>query len=180
MSYSKRLHLSFNERVAQLVEFKERFGHTNVPKRWPENVQLANWVISQRQLYSSKKLETERQAMLESIGFSFSRLHDPIQDALIRIDTLKRYRSEMNSPLAIPSRNDQNAEYASFAAWLHRLRRLSRGGGVPDEVIEVLSKENIILADAAATSHYVGGMKQVRSLKPIGHHYHNYYPSVAQ
>ncbi len=160
MSYSKRLHLSFNERVAQLVQFKQRFGHTNVPKRWPENVQLANWVITQRQLYSSKKLETDRQAMLESIGFSFSRLHDPIQDALIRIDTLKRYRSEMNSLLAIPSRNDQNAEYASFAAWLHRLRRLSRGGGVPDEVIEVLSKENISLADAAATSHYVGGMKQ--------------------
>lgn len=159
MIQTKRKLLSFEERLAQLVEFKNRFGHTNVPKRWEENIQLSNWVISQRYLYKSQKLEADRIAALQQLSFSFSRIHDPVEDALIRLDTLKRYRAEMNSTLGIPSRNDLNDEYASFAAWLHRLRRLHRGGKLPEAVIELLSKENISLDDVSATSSYVGGIK---------------------
>lgn len=159
MSDSTRTHLSFDERLEQLIEFKKRFGHTNVPKNWSENPRLGRWVVTQRNQFKSGVLDKFRIARLEALDFSFSRLNDPVQDAAIQLDILKRYRTEMQSSLAIPSRNDQNPEYASFAAWLHRLRRKSRGDGVSDEVINLLANENISLSDAASTPNYVGGKK---------------------
>ncbi len=51
----------------QLVAFKERFGHSRVPDRWPENVKLANWVSHQRR--KADKLPPTRREKLEQIGF---------------------------------------------------------------------------------------------------------------
>jgi hypothetical protein len=44
----KRLTTPWDSRFEDLVEFKRRFGHVNVPWQWKENVSLAQWVNSQR------------------------------------------------------------------------------------------------------------------------------------
>jgi hypothetical protein len=53
----------------ELTDYKQRFGHCNVPQRWPENPQLATWVGTQR---SQKNLSTERKARLDALGFDWN------------------------------------------------------------------------------------------------------------
>lgn len=45
-------HLRWDFRYQQLKEFVKQYGHTQVPIGWPENVKLANWVSTQRQVRS--------------------------------------------------------------------------------------------------------------------------------
>jgi hypothetical protein len=73
---SKPLRLSWKDRVHQLIEYREKHGHTLIPKRYSENPALGNWVNKQRQLYrkylANEKpcsLTSERIDVLNDIGF---------------------------------------------------------------------------------------------------------------
>merc|ERR1719329_197957 len=63
------------ERFQELKEFRDMFGHCNVPSRYQTNHQLAIWVKRQRRQWKSKMdsqphcMTDERQKALESIGF---------------------------------------------------------------------------------------------------------------
>mmetsp|Transcript_4918 Transcript_4918/g.9143 ORF Transcript_4918/g.9143 Transcript_4918/m.9143 type:complete len:425 (-) Transcript_4918:289-1563(-) len=65
----------WSERLEELKQFREVFGHCNVPSRYEPNHQLAIWVKRQRRQYKNKLenkqhcMTDERQAALESIGF---------------------------------------------------------------------------------------------------------------
>jgi len=43
-----KLGVTWDERFSELVAYKGRFGDCNVPQRWLDNQQLANWVAVQR------------------------------------------------------------------------------------------------------------------------------------
>ncbi len=58
-------------RYQQLVDYKTRTGHCDVPARWQENYLLGNWVSRQRQLKRSSMLNPEREIMLNDIGFKW-------------------------------------------------------------------------------------------------------------
>lgn len=62
---------SWEEHFAQLIEFKERFGHCRVSRNWKENVKLGQWVQSLRRLKLSGRLADDKIARLESIGFEW-------------------------------------------------------------------------------------------------------------
>ena len=70
--------VSWTERLAQLVEYREKYGDTNVPKVWPENRKLGDWVASQRKHHKSllageqTPLTQERKAALENVDFVWS------------------------------------------------------------------------------------------------------------
>ena len=72
---------SFDERLDDLKEFKEMFGHTRVPSGYPKNLSLAYWCNNLRNAYKMKKtgkkqyiaLNQERLDALEEIGFEFSK-----------------------------------------------------------------------------------------------------------
>ncbi len=136
---------NFATRIAQLLEFKKRFGHTSVPISWSENKQLANWVKSKRWEFSTGKLDQEQISALEAIGFEFTPTYDPIADAQLKLDALQRYRLETNDATGYPTRHDPNAEYAAVAAWIHRQRRLARGGTISSEVQTLLAQASIDL-----------------------------------
>ena len=65
------------ERWQELANFKQRHGHPNVPKKFPENQQLAVWVKCQRRQYKlftegkSSNMTRERIDRLNSLGFVF-------------------------------------------------------------------------------------------------------------
>lgn len=59
----------FDERLKDLLVFKEKFGHCRVPQVWKENKKLGQWVASMRNLKKAGKLPEERQKMLEGLGF---------------------------------------------------------------------------------------------------------------
>lgn len=70
----KRVVTSWDTRFEDLLEFKRRFGHVNVPWQWKENVSLAQWVNSQRKKYKElgdgkkNNLSDEQIERLNSIG----------------------------------------------------------------------------------------------------------------
>lgn len=66
----------WRERLLELKEFKEQYGHTAVPSSYPANQKLATWVKFQRQQYRryekgdySSYLTKERIAVLDDLDF---------------------------------------------------------------------------------------------------------------
>lgn len=74
----ERRKYTWEERYAQLVEYKARFGNTRVPQYWPEDPKLNHWVNEQRKNYRFRKegkrnnMSDERLERLEALGFEFS------------------------------------------------------------------------------------------------------------
>ena len=59
---------AWERRLAELLDFRRREGHVNVPKGWPDNPRLATWVANQRRLIGSGALEESRVRRLEREG----------------------------------------------------------------------------------------------------------------
>lgn len=72
----KVLDTVWNDRYEELLDFRKKHGHTNVPRRFSENPKLANWCQMQRSNYKSRMekgnlniISDERIKALEDIGF---------------------------------------------------------------------------------------------------------------
>ena len=61
----------WEERFAQLLAFRERFGHCRVPMRWAEDTCFAHWMHNLRVFRNRGTLNDERIARLEAIGFEW-------------------------------------------------------------------------------------------------------------
>jgi hypothetical protein len=61
--------IAWQKKFRLLEQFKEQHGHCNVPERWSEDRQLANWVQSQRHRHKKGKLPAERVRKLDALGF---------------------------------------------------------------------------------------------------------------
>jgi len=59
----------WDQRYAELVDFKERFGHCIVPQHWEENSKLGLWVRDQRVLRKQGRLPAEKTSLLDKLGF---------------------------------------------------------------------------------------------------------------
>ena len=68
----------WNTQYESLLDFKQRFGHANVPARWKENRELACWVSDQRT--KKAELPPDRMQLLEDAGIDW----DPNETAWIR------------------------------------------------------------------------------------------------
>lgn len=66
------LKTKWDERFAQLVEFRSRHGHTRVPVGCKTHPALGRWVKKQRARHSRGILAPDRIARLESSGFEWS------------------------------------------------------------------------------------------------------------
>jgi hypothetical protein len=60
---------AWEARFAELVLFKERFGHCNVLRGWAENPRLHSWVTEQRALQNQGELSEDRRTRLDELGF---------------------------------------------------------------------------------------------------------------
>ncbi len=90
-----RLGTTWDERYGELKQYKERFGNCNVPQRWAENPQLANWVSLQRS--KQRRLPTERKAQLDALGFDWNVLEALWERRFVE---LKRYKEDPKSPFS--------------------------------------------------------------------------------
>ena len=59
----------FEVHYQELIDFKERFGHVDVPQRWKENPRLGRWVKNIRQ--KSWRLTDEQRKRLDDIGLQW-------------------------------------------------------------------------------------------------------------
>jgi len=61
------------DRLCGILErFKQKYGHCNVPTKWPKNVALADWVQRQRLYKKRGKLSQDRVRRLDRMGFSWA------------------------------------------------------------------------------------------------------------
>ena len=54
-----------------LAQFKQSYGHCNVPLKWPENPQLGRWSEYQRHSHRRGRLSEYRQRRLKTLGFEW-------------------------------------------------------------------------------------------------------------
>ncbi len=62
---------AWNQMLLELQAYKSEHGNCKVPAQWPQNPRLARWVATQRQSKKSGKIEPERVAVLDAIGFEW-------------------------------------------------------------------------------------------------------------
>ncbi|GAB3530803.1 hypothetical protein GCM10027443_12160 [Pontibacter brevis] len=62
----------WNQMYWRLKDFYTAFGHCRVPRRWPEDKQLALWVIMQRKMHMKGKLSEDRERRLNELKFTWS------------------------------------------------------------------------------------------------------------
>jgi hypothetical protein len=108
----------WNRRFMELVEYKEKNGHCNIPTK---NGSFGHWVKKQRSLFRSKKLKEDRYEKLVGIGFAF-------EDAKLAIDNEKwntRFMelveyTQKNGHCNFPTTN------GSLGSWIENQRFLFR------------------------------------------------------
>ena len=74
----KKIRVPWETRYKSLVSFKDTYGHCNVPRKYPEDKELARWVALQRTEYKKRQegktspMSDERMMKLNSIQFRWS------------------------------------------------------------------------------------------------------------
>jgi Helicase associated domain. len=161
--------VSFEARLGQLLEFKSKHGHCNVPKNWAVNQGLSKWVGMQRINYRRGDMSAEHQVRLEAIGFDFSHgISNTGEDLESRFRLLESYRRETGSK-GIPSASDPNAEYVSLAKWIERMRRHFNGGTLSLAVRERLAQAGVSLERNLDRVAAQSGLEESAFQRNLGH-----------
>ena len=113
-------------RFDQLLAFKERTGHCDVPARWPRNPQLAQWVLTQRVEYRRGILYPQRQWRLERIGFTFSFFEAARYDWEACFAKLQAFQGR-HGHCDVPK---GYAKGPALAAWLQQQRKSHHAGSL--------------------------------------------------
>lgn len=99
-------------RYAQLLEFRRKFQHCNVPRSY-KNKKLVNWVKDQR----SKCKDPDRRKMLTNIGFVWQPLNKEWEDTFA---LLGEYKVDHHGDCNVP--RDCVYKNKKLGVWLHNQR----------------------------------------------------------
>ena len=61
----------------RLAKYRDRYGHCQVPREWPEDIELAYWVKRQKTFKRQGRVTAEKQARLEELGLVWSKRPPP-------------------------------------------------------------------------------------------------------
>ncbi|SMQ86975.1 Superfamily II DNA or RNA helicase [Bacillus sp. OV166] len=95
----------------QLISFKDKYGHSLVPKGYKENPALANWIAKQRISYNDRTLSQERIERLNELGFIWDKLESQWEE---RFRELTEFRNETGHCL-VPHRYKENPSLGRWA-----------------------------------------------------------------
>jgi hypothetical protein len=115
----------WHERFLELLDYKHRFGHVNVPYDFPANRPLSQWVKRQRHQYKLKQmgrhsnLSEDRELMLQSIGYVWDSRGAHWDE---RFQDLKDFYEEHGHARVTKT----NPKYRQLAVWLKRQRHHAR------------------------------------------------------
>ena len=124
--HSDHTTVKWEVRLAELVAFKERFGHTRVPSRWKENKPLGHWRHVQREWRRKGILKPDRITLLDEIGFEWE---EPDRFGATRVEKwanlwegmfaqLEQFKERFGHCRVVTGW----AENPMLAKWLHRQR----------------------------------------------------------
>ena len=123
----------WEQRFSELLSFKERFGHCNVPDKWQENPKLGNWIGVQRRSYQKGKISQERISGLNEVGFLWS----PIDASWEQMFSELLQFKESNGHCDVPKRFEDNLK---LGLWAARQRAAIRKGQLNGERLRWLTE----------------------------------------
>jgi superfamily II DNA or RNA helicase len=118
---------------AQMKHYKEQKGDCRVPEDWPENPQLANFVVVQRQARKKNKLSEDQIRMLDALGFIWNGWVAVWEQ---RYDELCKYKA-LHGDCNIPNDFPENPPLGS---WVNTQRHLRRSDMLNEERIARLDE----------------------------------------
>ena len=105
----------WDERFKELAAYKDRFGNCNVPDKWNENPELAQWVSSHRNLRKASKVSEDRIRRLDELAFVWDTLDAAWEDKFRELVDYKKTVGDCN----VPTRWQQNIK---LSGWVSRQR----------------------------------------------------------
>ena len=99
----------------------------------PENLKLARWVMTQRQMYRKRKLSPDRVQRLEAIGFIWCRQEQAWNEMNRRLVKYKMVHRDCNVP-------QEWKEDPQLGSWVVRQRYRKKQGLLKDERIRRLEE----------------------------------------
>jgi GNAT superfamily N-acetyltransferase len=129
---------------AALIEYKRKHGDCKVPHAWPDNPQLATWVVTQRSARSASSLNENRIHRLEEIGFAWDSRAALWEEMFAALLEYKRRYGDCN----VPKRWKKNTP---LATWISVQRVANRSGKLNDVRIGRLNEIGFVWDPITAT-----------------------------
>jgi len=124
---------SWERRLSDLMNYRERHGDCSVPCRWPADPKLACWVANQRSLRRRGRLSPQRIGRLDRLGFEWSgERHQKTQQDLqwetqfAALSEFMRAQGHSSVPLDWP-------ENRRLGIWVFRQRNEHRQGRLRED-----------------------------------------------
>ncbi|MBF0626089.1 MAG: helicase associated domain-containing protein [Magnetococcales bacterium] len=123
--------VQWREMLEMLAVFRRRYGHCLVPKDWPENSRLGNWVAIQRNAREKGLLVAERVQALDALGFIWDKRLVIQEEMFMALAAFRQRHGHCNVPLEWP-------ENPPLALWVLSQRQQRRQGRLDEERVRRL------------------------------------------
>jgi superfamily II DNA or RNA helicase len=124
---------TWDDRYADLLEYKSTHGHCNIPVDYPPDPVLERWLATQRQLEKSGNLSEQRKAKLSKVGFT----SDPYSHAWLENYKLLQDFLRTNGHCNVPAYYKQNP---ALGKWVSRQRQFKKNHRLTTEREALLKK----------------------------------------
>ena len=146
-------HLPWQGRYAELVAYKKRFGHCEVPAKWPENTALGGWVSAQR--LGKEDLTPSRIKQLDALGFVWNVSAERWDKKYKELQAFYKEHGHSN----VPKGCNQSSE---LSIWVSNMRR--RAHHLSKEQLRLLEKVDFCWAvDKVLWESFYGRLKAYRA-----------------
>ncbi len=125
----------WNELYDELSNFKNKHGHCNVPKEYPENKRLGGWVANQRTKNSKNKLASDRIDKLNQLGFSWNTLISSWEDMFTALKEFQKTNGYCNVP-------KDSKQYPKLGIWVSVQRKEYKNNNLSEERLQKLNEIN--------------------------------------
>mgnify|MGYP001592065932 CR=1 FL=1 len=129
------LEAEWEQRFAQILQFKRRFGHCNVPRNYPEAKGLGAWTSTQRQVRLGTRkgsLNEDRIRRLDEIGFVWDTVSATWEERFSGLVQFKSKTGHCNVPRNWP-------ENPSLSHWVTTQRQNRKRGTLNEERLRRLN-----------------------------------------
>lgn len=116
----------WERRYQDLLEYKNMYGHCNVPQNISDKPQLGYWVCKQRTEYQRGTLNPERKRRLEEVGFQWNRWDEMWAGRLKDLAEYKAKYGHCNVPA-------KWKEYPQLGTWVNSQRTSKSRGKLSKE-----------------------------------------------
>ena len=129
---------AWNQHFNELLNFKNKYGHVNVPYSKKNKTPLSAWIRKQRKEYRRQKLSQKKIDKLNSIGFNWGP-YDALWNK--NIEEFKNFKSKYGHT-EVPVK-DKNGKTISLGKWLTKIRSYLKSGKLSQDKIYILNSLGI-------------------------------------